>query len=879
VKVVKPLKLGVLHRTFESHRKHRFVPTVMLHFSLEHPTVALQDQALWPMVLEELGRELVFDEGMPKARGEFLVAGRAYPRGGEAPVCPVRVRVGSVEKQLAVIGERRWSNGVPTDPKPFRELPIAWSTAFGGPGYEKNPLGKGIGTVRLDGEDVHALPNVEVPGKLVVSPSDRPPPASYRALDPSRPERRARAGTYDSRWLAESFPGLADDVDWGAFNVAPEDQWLADFFTGDEAILLENLHPTLPRIETRLPDLVARAFVTRGDEFREIPLRIDTVHLFPHRLRGVVFFRGVTEVEEDDAADVDVLLAACERRGAPRSIDHYREALARRLDRKRGHIHALREGDLMPPRDPVPPTVEGESLLGVNAEFRTEQHVAQNQRRRAEAELATLRADLERRGLDPAAYLPATVPEPAPQLAEDALADHVEEQLARADEEMKAADAQREAQLRDAREACTTRGVDFDEAVAKQRAEEAGPPKYRAEDEYAKIAAQVELGRNAGIPIPLAERLIGDPDLRRKLAETERLLHDNYRQFSHRFPPAAALDPDASAALRREVEEAVRCGASLAGRDLTGIDLSGLSLIGANLEGAFLEASRLVGCDLSGANLTSAVLVRADLTDAKLVGARLVGANLGDATLVRADLSGGIDLTGVSLGKSRCVGTSFRDARMARNELLDAVLERCDWTGVEATQLNLIGTEERPLDLCGSNFSGCTLEKVNFIHVRLDGADFRGARIVESVFVAVSAEEADFSGADCSNLRMLQSSSLPRARFVGTKLPRANFRGANLAGVDLSDADLTGADLSESCLENARLHRVQAPGAILMKANLRSANLAGANLVEGLLAKSDIEGADFRGANLFRVNFARIKGSSSTRFDDANMKFILFVER
>lgn len=882
MKIVKPLKVGVLHRTFEHRRVFKFVPSVFVHFSLEHPTIALQEQALWPMVVEELGRELVFDEGMPKLRGEVLLAARAYPPGGRAPVCSVRARLGPIDKSLVVVGDRSWERGVPTEPIPFSGMPILWSNAFGGVGFEANPVGKGFAPILREGKEVHPLPNVERPGKLITAPSQRPEPAGFGALDPAAPSRRARAGTYDSRWLNESFPGLADDVDWLTFNLAPEDQWAPEGFRGDEAILLENLHPSRPRIESRLPDLVARAFVARGDEFTEVPLRIDTVYLFPHRLRGVVIFRGVTDVSEDDAADVDVLMVGCERRGAPRTADHYRAALDRRLDRAKAHIHALREADLMPPRDPAPPPVEGERLQDAGAELKLEKRVVQNQRRRAEAQLAEVRADLVRRGVDPAEH---GVPEALPAqetdlpLEDEELADHLENQLERGEAARSEAEARIDAQLREARAVCEAQGIDFDALVAEREAEQGGPPKFSAAEELEKLEARVQLGRNAGMPIEEAERALAEPGLGAKLQRAEDEHHDIYRRFAHRFPPARAREPERALRLRDELEAAVARGESLARRDFTSVDLTGVNLRGADLRGAYLEGARLADADLSGADLRDAVFVRADLTDARLVGAELAGANLGDANLVRTDLSGGVDLTGVSFGKARCEETRFRGARLARNEFLDAVFVRCDWREVTASELQLFGTAERPLDLSGSSFDGCRLDRVNFLHVRLDGASFVNADVRGCVLAAVSAEGVDFSGADASNLRVVDHSSMPGARFIGARLCKANLRATNLAGSDFSTADLTGADMSESNLEGANLERIHAPGLGLMKARLCNAKLARANLVEALLQKADIAGADMRGANLFRVNFARVKGSKQTRFDGANMKHILFVER
>lgn len=888
MKVVKPIKLGVLHRTFEHRRRFYFVPSVLVHFSLEHPSIAVQDAHLWPALVQDLGKELVFDEGMPKATGEVLVTGRAYPPGGEAKVCAVRLALGPIDKSIVVVGDRVWRRGVPTEPAPYRELPLGWSRAFGGPGYEANPLGVGVAKVRRDGEEVHPLPNLEHPRHLLTSPDERPPPIGFGALDVTRPERRARAGTYDARWLEHSFPGLADDIDWRTFNVAPEDQWLSGFFSGDEAFVLENLHPEQRRIESRVTDLVARAFVvpashaaspTAHESLVEIPLRMDTLHVLPHRLRATAIFRGVFEVGEDDASDLGVLLVGCDRRGALRGLDHYRSTLARRLDRRRAHLDALRENDLMPPRDPAIPPVEGEALDATRGELSTEGLAEANLGRRASADLDKLRAELEREGVDPNAHgLPAEVPPPerVPEDS-DALADRLESVLA----ESAAAEAdvarRREAALAEARATCAREGVDFDALAAEKAAEQGGPPKFRAAEELQKIRDFVVLGRNAGVPLLEAEKKLADPGFPAALEKVEHDLFAAYRRYGHFFPPARALGPGANIVVRGEVEASVASAVSLAGRDLTGADLSGLSLAGADLRGAFLEGARLVGCDLRGAQLAEAVLVRADLTDARLEGADLRAANLGEATLVRTDLTG-VDLTGVPLAKSRCVETRFVGATLAGNDCLDAIFERCDMSGMRARAVQWIGSEARPLDLTGARFASAVLREMTLIHVRLDRADFKDASLEESLFTSVCAEDADFSGANATNLRVVHGSSLARSSFVGARLTKANLRATNLAGARFDGALLEGAELGEANLAGASLVAVQAARASFAKANLRGASLAGANLLEAMLPKADLSDADFSRANLFRANLARVRTTSATKFDHANLGHILFVE-
>ena len=250
------------------------------------------------------------------------------------------------------------------------------------------------------------LPNVDHYGAILRSPADRPEPAGFLPMDVTFAQRRGRAGTYDQRWLDEHFPGLAPDAAPTFFNVGPEDQWIDGFFGGDEAVLIENMHPERPRIEGRLPGLAARCFVTQrtreGERFLEIPLRWDTVWLFPSAAAGVVIAHGTHAVAEDDAADVLHLVCACEDPAAPRPAEHYQRTLARRLDKDKGAIAALSDSDLMPPRaSGVAPNI-GEMDIG--RWVRSEGLQGMNMRRGAERRRAEMKAMVEGNGLDPKDY-------------------------------------------------------------------------------------------------------------------------------------------------------------------------------------------------------------------------------------------------------------------------------------------------------------------------------------------------------------------------------------------------------------------------------------------------------------------------------------------
>jgi uncharacterized protein YjbI with pentapeptide repeats len=890
MKTIKPLKLGVLHRTFENDGKCHFVPTFFLCFPFDAPDVGLQEANMWKLVGGELGPDAALDECMPKSKGEVLVTGHAYPAGGEPKsVCAVRVQIGSVDKQLYVIGDRTWNNGTPSDPAAFESMPVNWEHAFGGNDVEQNPLGKGAAPVTGEesGMTTHPLPNVEWPKNLVTSVSDRPVPASFSPIPIHWPQRMKLAGTYDAKWQKERYPGFPDDLDWNYFNTAAEDQRLETFFNPGQDFCIENMHPTEARIESRLPDMVARCFIVRSGSdknvgLEEIPLRIDTVHLFPHRKCGVVTFRGVTHVTEDDAADVSLLLAAAERVGKPRPMSHYETIVTQRQDRERMHLYALRDSDLFPPRDPDTPAMPGEELGDMEELVKTEQLLQENMNRMMEAKLQHARDELEKLGVDPDEHLPKALPA-KPEVADaEALPEVVDELMVEVDKAQKMAEDKQEELFAETRKFCEDNGLDFDEVMEKARQEGSGPPKFRAEEEFQKIAEQVEIGRNAGMLIPAAEAKIRDPEFMSKLRQTEAQLLEAYRKFAQFFPAASVLEGEEATRIRDEVQVAVAAGESLAGRDLTGADLHGMDLSGVNLEGAFLEAANLSNAKFAGANLCGAVLARSDLTDADFRGAAVAGVNLGEATLLRTDLSGGLDLSDAVFAKALMSETNLSDARLMAADFMDAKFDRCNFSNVVAANVLFIRTDKEAdsgIHFGSSKFSGALLTKCSFIRSDLSGCDLASISLTESVFVGAKFDGAKLDNASCKNLRVVGESSMEGVSFRGASLSAANLRGVNLRAADFSGADLSGANLSEADLEGAKLYRVNAPGTLIMKANLKKADFTSANLMEANLQKSNIEGANFTGANLFRVDFALIKGNDATNFDGANMKFIRFVDR
>jgi hypothetical protein len=489
LKILKPLRLGAMTRVYEVGAQPYLVVTALAFFPLDAPDVLLGEQELWRVLGGALAMArpplddvevaafdtsaAVLDEGLPKPSAEVLVRGAAFPPGAPQPGCTVRVALGAgkrrIDKTLKVFGDRRWDFLGMSMPEPFSSMPLGWARAFGGPGHAPNPVGRGFAPTRgPDGKPVHWLPNVEHPAHLVKNKGDRPPPASFAPIDASWQARTSKMGTFDQRWLETQYPGLPTDMDLAAFATAPDDQRFDGFLEGGEPFVLENLHPSRARIEGALPRLRAVAFVRRrgDDALVDVPMRLDTVQLFPDRERGLLSFRGLVEVQDDDAHDVTHLMLGAERTDAPRDRAHYEGVFATRIDPEAGAMAAIVDEDLLPA---IPPWEGAGAADDVEQYVRRDRLLERNQAERARRDHAELVGEIRAAGLDPAEVgVPADpplgdllAPPPTQAQAVQILREAAKEADA---EEERAQKRKKEAEAR-ARALCGEHGVDYDELM------------------------------------------------------------------------------------------------------------------------------------------------------------------------------------------------------------------------------------------------------------------------------------------------------------------------------------------------------------------------------------------------------------------------------
>jgi uncharacterized protein YjbI with pentapeptide repeats len=269
---------------------------------------------------------------------------------------------------------------------------------------------------------------------------------------------------------------------------------------------------------------------------------------------------------------------------------------------------------------------------------------------------------------------------------------------------------------------------------------------------------------------------------------------------------------------RKQVQERLERGESLAGTDLSDLDLDGFDLSERCLSGARLDRASLRGADLSGADLVGASLEGAVLENALLDRARLGGANLVGAHLLRASFRGA-DLTDANLTTADAREAMFESATgdrvvFSRARLDRASLECVQFYGADLSEAFLTGASLEGAILPEANgrelvATGARLSRALLEYARLEAADFGGALLDQvdatgAVFDQAVLEGADLTGATIESASFV-GTDLSSAKLAGVHARDARFDRAKLVGADLRDAELDGASLDEADVRNAKM--------------------------------------------------------------------------
>lgn len=867
MRVTKPIKQSILHRTYQYRGENRFAVSAFTMFSLSEPGRILPENELWQIVAQSLGRDGMLDAAMPKSCAEYIVMGSFHAPGGKPVLAgDVSVKLGKLEKRLNVFGNRYWKKAVGiglgvTDPEPMTEMPLMFSNAFGGKNYKENPLGKGADAIETDEGKRQPLPNIELPERLIGSPDDKPTPASFGMIDLVWPQRFKKVGTYDQKWQKERAPGLADDIDWSYFNVTAPDQWLDGFFKGDEPFTLRNMHPERPLIEGYLPGVISRVFVTRksGDAselFDELKMQLDTVYFFPAHDVGLVLWRGESLIGTDDGMDVEQIMIAYERLKDPRrSLEHYQEALRKRLDSKSRSKFLLNEADLIPEGD-------RSGLIEIiergDEEAGREGLLAKNLKVRSTREHEQVRERMLVMGIKPEQL-------PAMELTTENFQFKLDDlDIDRMASEAKArAEQARQEGIEKIRAMCEQFGQDFDQLMQKTRAQ-AALPRFTG-------AAQLDSMRKlAGLFPAVAEKLKtvldAGVDLDARMQQAQSAFHDGYARAAHQMISTLPEERRAGLdALRNEVLARHKSGQSLAHMDLAGIDLAGEDLSGADFSGAYLEFANFSGANLSNANFSGAILAKANLSDGIFDATDLSGACIGKAVLQGAH-GGAVKLDRAILSETTLSGVAFTHASLSDTQVMNA-----DFSASGFTDCRISNVVFYDCDFSNANFEGTEFTKGIFVQGKADYIKLARIKGKSVLFVNIGFAGANFRDAEVANLRIVGESTLKGADFTRANLTGSNLRDLDMEGACFEQAALDGCEMSDSNMSGARLRGASAVHALFMRTNFEAADLSNANFLEAMLNKARLVNANLRGSNFYGAEFLGVT-VGDTRFEDANLK-------
>ncbi len=878
---------------------------------------------MWQKILPELPDHGVWDEGIPKDRGEVLFSSRAFSSDGNpTDYRRVSVQVGPITKSLDVHGDRHWERGAGewkiSPAQPFIEMPIDFSRAFGGPGDLHNPTGKGVAL--KESEDPTPLPNIESPFAPIKSPDNRPDPDTLGPLDLACPIRISKAGSYQTGEIGKEPPPLPVNADWTLYNQALPDQWLRGYWKGGEAFVLEGLSPLSNRQEGRLPRIIVRSFVTRmendGESFSEVPMHPETVWLFPHLGIGVIVHRGSMPLSTDDASEVQSILLAAEDPQDKRSVEHYLQFKNRREARDPKDLSLYGDAPLLPVRLEKDPQANSadvryhlSGLSDESAERRKKMLLrkidqAQEQQNKTSEALQALSSIPQSEGNASAnekiskglaarklkleemrsAIQNAPVKSPLEAL-DEALANRPDMESLKRQIDNKV----REALARIPDEALQKKNIRREDLLAGKSAQ--APFKSEIQNKFSNEFLKEKIrkvGESASQTHPERQETTGKASEKldgilsgfaisqEKLDAMTKMTEQLVRTVHfHASPPP---DPELAREKRAKVVDKLKTsrdfrdwelrGADLSGLDLSKCDFSGADLIGCNLSASNLSDSRFLGTWAAHANFSRCTLDRVNFSGANLGCSDLSFAKGTQSTFDEAILSGAV-MDDCALSESR-----FEKAELSNVSFTRSKLQNCDFSHSRFMKIKGMptssgvkphseGTPDR-LFFDEADFSGSRFEKALFMKIDFRRVCFSGSVLSQATFLDCNGPESRFDQATLHKTAFPQCLDFSRSIFRKADLTGANLRGVNFSESDFCESVLNALDGSEGNWQRAKISGSRAIRARFQKTDLRHVDARGTDFRQAVFGKANLLFANFSHASLYKAGFTGAHIDDST---------------
>ncbi|XXX76491.1 DUF2169 domain-containing protein [Sorangium sp. So ce134] len=238
-------------------------------------------------------------------QADVLFTGHAHAPPPGAPVhsLPVRLTISDedgvlLDKELLV-----------QDTAGFQRMPIVYERALRGESDQENFLG------------VQATGDPSSPEANIIDPLHPARAAGFGPIARAWPARKRLLGATPRKALDAPIAEIPDAFTWTYFQAAPPDQRMRHL-RGGEWIELQGLHPTLPRLRTRLPEARGRARIHGLSAFgvsegQPLDLSADTLRIDGDEQRCTVVFRGSFAVPDEAALAAAAIVAGVELAGEP----------------------------------------------------------------------------------------------------------------------------------------------------------------------------------------------------------------------------------------------------------------------------------------------------------------------------------------------------------------------------------------------------------------------------------------------------------------------------------------------------------------------------------------------------------------------------------
>ena len=726
-----------------------------------------------------------------KPNAEFTAIGTAHPPEEATTSFPVRMHVGDRMRELKVFGPWKWirvhgiTGEVPGPSGPLIPVPITYANAWGGPDFALNPLGCG----RV-GEKTHLL---EFPDSWIPNRDFTVGPAVFAPMPRDSPLRKSKVGTFDHQWAQTRWPWMPVNFDPSCYNSAHPKQWMNGYLRGDEELLFENMHPTIPLYRTRLPKLRARCFVTQTmnwsldlkkeeakRDFLEVPMDLDTLWVDMDQEKMILVWRGRTPLRSLKLRDIDNLLILTEPLdAASNGLSHYRSLLDTEMESRNPNL-------------PTSPPRSGEEI---KAEVK--------------AAVASALAEAAEKKTELIKELEAAFPKPS--------------------------------QNGGFNQALTDAKAAFMRPLASPAEGTSDPRPSNEIISEALSSAKSQFSQQIG-------NVLSQPNIpesiKSSLTEKAALANDSLSKASLMNERIAKSSESLRARDREKFPEGKRFADYLDGNepDLPRIRREGLE----NVEMENVDFSCL---DLSGVNFRNASIRSCSFLNSCLAGADFTGAKFDNVNLEGADLTAAI-LDDTDLRKCHLAGVTWSKCSLNETRLRGMHLAGENFAGAGGRRTDFSNS-----DLTMANFQDSDFRQGNFNKATLTRADFSRAILTSASFLGVQALEIIMDNADLTNFRGNHGSDFTGGRFRGIKAEKSIWERSTFDGADFRISHLTAARFCEARLRNANFDRCELRDASFEDSLMSASQLTNANLFKVAFARADLSRAKMDGSNLYGAGF------------------------